>query len=321
MSVMGLDLGGTKLSGAIFNQDGEILHQDMQHLDGRAGPAVGEMMVDLIEDLLSDSPEPVSAIGVSVPGIYYAKTGKVWAPNIPDWVEYPLLAELERALAKNAVAITIDSDRACYILGETWQGVAKGCKNAIFMAVGTGIGAGILIEGRVLRGAFDIAGATGWLALSKPFRAEYIECGCYEYHASGSGLAKVTRDILKESAGYTGALRKIQPEHITARDVFSAVDHEDPIALRVIDQAIEYWGMATANYVSLFNPEMIIFGGGVFGPASRFIDRIHAEAKRWAQPISMKQVKFESSSLGNDAGLMGAGFLAIRSQQEEVKIV
>ncbi len=91
--------------------------------------------------------------------------------------------------------IRIDNDRACYILGETWKGSATGCKHAIFLSVGTGIGAGILVDGKVLRGANDIAGSIGWMALTDPFLQEYVKYGCFEYHASGPGITRITKDI------------------------------------------------------------------------------------------------------------------------------
>src|SRR5678815_4753324 len=115
------------------------------------------------------------------------KTGKVWAPNIPDWGDYPLLEEVENVSGE--IPVTIDSDRACYILGELWQGNARGCTDAIYLSVGTGIGAGILTDGKVLRGSHDIAGAIGWMALTRPFSEEYTDCGCFETYASGEGIA------------------------------------------------------------------------------------------------------------------------------------
>ena len=102
--------------------------------------------------------------------------------------------------------------------------------------------------------------------------------------------------------------------NITARDVFAAYSHNDQVAVRVIDQCTEYWGMAVANLVSIFNPEKIIFGGGVFGPAIQLLDRISEEARKWAQPISIQEVKLEASALKGDAGLTGAGFLALRNE-------
>ena len=99
---------------------------------------------------------------------------------------------------------------------------------------------------------------------------------------------------------------------LTGKDIFNAYDAGDKLAIAVIKNAIEYWGMAVANLVSLFNPEKIIFGGGVFGPALKFLDAIYEESKKWAQPISIRQVKLEASALGNDAGLYGAGYLALK---------
>jgi glucokinase len=253
--------------------------------------------------------EAVDAIGVAIPGIYRSARGSVWAPNIPGWDDYPLRDEMRDALGDH-LRIEIAGDRSAYILGEEWKGAARGCRNAIFIAVGTGIGAGLLVDGRVLHGEGDISGAIGWLALQRPWRDVYESCGCFEYHASGPGLVKNAREML-ESSKYSGVLRSKPQPDLTAEDIFAALDTGDEIAAAVLDDAIALWGMAAANLVSLLDPEMIIFGGGVFGPASRFIERIHDEARRWAQPISMRQTRFAVSELGSDAGLYGAGRLAI----------
>lgn len=314
MAVIGIDLGGTKLSGAIFNQDGTIVKQDFLPLEKRQGKQVGELIGKLVNSFISYSDEnkiTVSSIGICIPGIAY-RNGNVWAPNIPGWDNYPLLDEINSIVKDKNIKIKIDSDRACYILGEVWQGQAKGCKDAIFLAVGTGIGAGILVNGNVLRGSNDIAGAIGWLALDRPFEQKYVSCGCFEYHASGEGLAKVAKELVNENP--VGILSTKNFDEITARDVFTAYDNKDKNAIDTINQAIEFWGMTVANLVSLFNPEKIIFGGGVFGPAVKFIDKIMTEARKWAQPISINQVKLEGSTLGGNAGLIGAGYLALRDE-------
>ncbi len=316
MSVIGLDLGGTKLAAAIFESDGNILLKATKALPKSGGKEVGALIKNTLKEFLvksSELSERINAVGICVPGISYSKTGRVWAPNIPGWEDYPLLDEIKSVLGNSNVNIKIDSDRACYILGETWQGSAKGCKDAIFLAVGTGIGAGILVNGEILRGSNDIGGAIGWLALDRPFMQKYVSCGCFEYHASGEGLAKVAKEMLQQDGGYTGVLKNKLIDTITAYDLFEAYDLNDPIAAAVLNQAVEFWGMTVANLVSLFNPEKIIFGGGVFGPAARFLERIMSEAKKWAQPISINQVKLEKSALGGDAGLIGAGYLALKS--------
>ena len=117
--------------------------------------------------------------------------------------------------------------------------------------------------------------------------------------------------MLAERSTYQGELRGLSPTDLSTARLFEAYDRGDEVAVQVMDGAIEFWGMATANLVSLFNPETIVFGGGVFGPAVRFLDRIRAEARRWAQPIAMQQVRFVASNLGGDAGLYGAARLAM----------
>jgi len=315
MPVIAFDLGGTKLAAALFSDDGEIIHSQTTALEKRKGSEVGKLILQQVNSILAkanDENITVQALGICVPGIAYAKNGKVWAPNIPGWDNYPLMEELQNGIPDKNVSITIDSDRSCYILGEVWKGNAKGCNDAIFISVGTGIGAGILINGEVLRGSGDIAGAIGWLGLSKPFEDKFISCGCFEYNASGEGIAKVANELGEDNVYTQSILLMTDTDTLTAHSVFDAFDKGDRLAVAVIQNAIEHWGMAVANLVSIFNPEKIIFGGGVFGPALRFLDDIYAEARKWAQPISIQQVKIEGSALGTNAGLYGAGYLALK---------
>ena len=282
MAVIGLDLGGTKLAGALFDDAGSILDRRDAELQGRGGKDVGKLVTEMAHDLVAAAGRRgvnVMGIGAAVPGIAYHATGNVWAPNIPGWQAYPLRAELEGVAGSPRRPVVVDSDRACSILGERWRGAARGCDHAIFVAVGTGIGLGVLVNGKVLRGAHDIAGATGWMALDRPFREKYAACGSFEYSASGEGLARVARDLLLENPVEQSELRSLPPEKINARALFKAYENGDPIGLRTLENAIAYWGMATANYVSLFDPDRIIFGGGVFGPALRFLPAIRKEAE------------------------------------------
>ena len=311
MSLLAIDLGGTKLASAIFTTEGDLRLRESVSLDGRRGRAVGALIAEHARALRArESPDPVQAIGVCVPGIYRAESGTVWAPNIPGWDDYPLLAEL-RSCVGDDVRVTIDSDRAAYVLGESWRGVARGSRNVVFIAVGTGIGAGLLVDGRVLRGHADIAGALGWMALRQPYREAYAGCGCLEHHASGPGLVKVAREHLMSDRAYHGVLRGHDPHALSTHDLFAAAEAGDPLAIAVFEDAIGLWGMMAANVVSLFNPEMIVFGGGIFGPAARYLERIYEEALRWGQPISVRQATFATSALGGDAGLYGAAKLAL----------
>lgn len=314
MIYLGVDLGGTKIAAALFSSKGEILDESLALINNREGEDVCELIISLCNKLIPidyNCEKKGLRIGISVPGIAYSKSGKVWAPNIPGWDEFPLK---ERILAKfTGCEVAIESDRTCYILGEALRGAAKGCENAIFIAVGTGIGAGILIDGRILHGASDIVGATGWMALKPPYTNSYDSCGCFETHASGNGIAGMAGKYIEESGEYSGVLANLPHGKITAIEIFDAYEKGDPFAMRVIDEAIELWGMAAANFVSLLNPEIIIFGGGVFGPAGTLIDRIYEEALKWAQPLSIRQCKFSLSRLGSKAGLYGAGAVAINN--------
>lgn len=313
-AVVALDLGGTKLATALFDADGKPIVKRSLPLNQRAGHAVGELITSQVRRLLETASQrklSVRAVGICVPGIVRPQSGRVWAPNIQDWDDYPLKAEIKAAVSDQAVKVAIDSDRSASILGEVWQGAARDCRNAIFLAVGTGIGAGILVDGRVLHGAEGIAGAIGWLALDRPLRPEYTACGCFETHASGDGIAKRAAQAAANRKAYRGPLADASP--LTAHDVFAAYERSDEIAQEVLQEAVAYWGMASANLISLFNPEKLVFGGGVFGPATQFLDAIATEARRWAQPVAMENVTFESSQLEEDAALYGAGCLALQA--------
>ncbi|HAQ18979.1 MAG TPA: ROK family protein [Prolixibacteraceae bacterium] len=313
MSFIGLDLGATKINAALFSDSGEILITSNHLIGNKEGFEIGLLIQNQINSLILESDKTgdlLHSLGISVPGIFYSKSGNVWAPNIAGWEDYPLLHELETLLEGRQIKIRIDSDRACSILGEVWKGNAKGCKNAIFMTVGTGIGAGILIDGQILRGANDIAGCIGWMALDRPFQEKYTPCGCYEYYASGEGLVRFANEELQQNLKYSGVFN--DGMELNATNLIREYEAGDEVAQVVIDRAIEYWGMATANLVSLFNPEKIIFGGGVFGKADRFLDRIRVEARKWAQPIGFSQVSIEVSAIGPLAALYGAGYLAIK---------
>lgn len=312
MTVIGIDLGGTKIAAAVFGNDAKMLLKEVCLLDGAGGEDAGALVAGTVKSLVSKYGGQIDAIGVCVPGIAYSRTGRVWAPNIPGWTDFPLKSVLEEAAP--GIPVRIESDRTCYILGEEWQGAAAGCRNAIYIAVGTGIGAGILLDGHIIHGAGDIAGATGWMALQYPYSSDYDECGCFEHYASGNGIGLQARKAARE-AGLDSLWGK-ETEKITSHDVFDAYGKGEPIAEKVLGKAVEMWGMGAANLVSLFNPEKVIFGGGVFGPAAMFIDRIYEEALKWGQPIAMRNTVFTASAVQGEAALIGAASLALRSSGE-----
>ena len=167
------------------------------------------------------------------------------------------------------------------------------------------------MDGRIIRGHGDIAGATGWMALQTPYHNKYDACGCFEYYASGEGIVRTAKEQLLQHPEYKGLI----DNNSRTEDIFRSYEEQDIIAEETFKRVIGLWGMATANYISLFNPEKIIFGGGVFGPAIQFIPRIREEAEKWAQPIAMEQVTLLPTVLGDHAGLIGAGRLAMINEQ------
>jgi glucokinase len=312
VSIIGMDLGGTKLSAALFSRDGNIIHRSESLLEGKKGPEVGTLVVRKIKELEAlahAKRHRIRSLGICVPGISNPQKRTVWAPNIQGWEAYPLYGEIKEGLSDPDIPVSIESDRNGYILGEMWKGNARHCSNAIFMAVGTGIGIGIVSNGHIINGMSGIAGAIGWMALDRPYREAYDHCGQFEFHASGTGIAQNAETLIQQGR----FSQYLKAGKISTRDVFNAFEKDDPVAKEVLGKAIAYWGMAVANLVSLLNPEKIIFGGGVFGPALQFLERIHQEASKWAQPIGMQEVKLEASLLKGDTGLYGAGYMALRN--------
>jgi glucokinase len=318
MAVIGLDLGATKLAGALFNADGSIVERVLVLLERRERDQVGRLIVEQVATLRDQAAArgwDVKAVAAAVPGIAYQETGTVWAPNIGGWEDYPLRDLLLRAVGKSC-PVVVESDRGASILGEVARGAARGCRHAIFLAVGTGIGAGILVDGALVRGAHNIAGAIGWMGLDRPYRPLYVRCGNFESHASGSGIARTAQELLCADPGYRGPLSGTPRESITAHKVFDAFASGDGLAAKVVANAVECWGMVVANLVSLFDPEIVVLGGGIFGPAAGQLDRIVEEARQWAQPISFPKVKICVSALGPEACLFGTGELARRAAFE-----
>lgn len=320
-AVVGIDLGGTKVAVGLFAINGDLLWKFAARLEGRTGDAVGALIVGLVGEVLIIAEETgfqVISIGVCVPGIYNETKCTVWAPNIPGWESYPLKTVVEERVNKANIPVFIDNDRSCSILAEVWKGKAKGCRHALFVTVGTGIGLGIWANGMVLNGAHGIAGAIGWMGMDVASISTDGHTGNLEKYASGRGISSHAAQLLEESPEVGSRLRKIPGEHLSSEDVFQAYETDDPIAVAVLETTIAYWGVLTANLISTFNPEIIIFGGGVFGPAAQFMDRIKAVSEHWAQPISYGKVSIEASALEGDAGLVGAAYLALRSLGDDV---
>ena len=287
--VVAVDLGGTKLTTAVLDASGTVSRRRKQAVDRTGVHASAAQIAGAIREAASSVPGGVRSAGLIVPGIYFAGSGNVWAPNLWGHDKVPLRAELERLLD---IAVVMDSDRAGSVLGERWRGAARGLDDVVFLGVGTGIGAGIVSGGRLLRGAGDIAGAVGWFALN-PVRTErYGKIGCWEAESAGPSLA-----------------RRLNAE--CAEDVVAAARAGDPAAVRAVDESARYLGMGIANIVSLLNPRMVVLGGGLMQAGDLFLERVRVAMAEWAQPVASRHVRVELTTLGEDAGLFGAAWLAL----------
>lgn len=316
--VLAVDIRSDVVSVSVVNQEGEWYFRRKKHYSERTGLQVLACIRDQIDIVIEQACEAdidIRYAGVSVPGIYNDLSGEIWAPNIPGWRKFPIRQELEK-LFPQGTSIHIMADRCCCILGETWQGNAKGIRNLVYLHIGAGIYAGLLVDGHILRGADHIAGAAGWTALSPSFHPEYRTTGFLEYHASGIGLVKIARDLINNAPGYEGVLLE-KGEHLNMQDIFNAYKDRDSIAISILNQAIQFWGMAIANIISLLNPEKVIVGGSLFGPATQFIHRLREEMAKWTQPYCLKSVSLEPTTLGGSGSLIGAARMAFIESLEE----
>ena len=289
---LAIDLGGTKASFALVDEHGVLLTRSKRP-SREAGRAVS------FEALAASALQAVRAAGLSwpdvhaagvvVPGIYDPARERAWAPNLWGGDEVPLLEELSGRLP---LPIAIDSDRSGYVLGEQWQGAARGCRDAVFLAVGTGIGAGILSDGRLVRGSRGIAGAVGWFGLDRRWREEYARLGLFEAEAAGPALAR-----------RAGAA--------SAEEAAEAARRGDPKARAAVDETVEWLAMGTANLISALNPEVVVLGGGLMQACDLFLEPLRRAVRRFAQPLAFEQCRIEPTQLGEDAALFGAARLAL----------
>jgi glucokinase len=278
------DLGGTKIAVARVTPSGEITHRS-QIFTPAAG---GKDVVDAIGQLLSQLPrEGACAAGVAVPGLA-RPDGSVWAPNLRGWTRMPLARMLRKRLG---LPVLLESDRNACVLGEAWQGRAQNCSDAAFVAVGTGIGAGIISGGRLLRGSAELAGCLGWLPVREKFLAAYKTIGCLEYYVAGPGIAR---------SGHRAFGATVAPEHIVA-----LARSGDARARRILADAGDALGVSFAAVVDILNPQIIVVGGGMAAAGDLLLAPARRALRQWAQPLAGRQVRVVRSGLGSRAPLLG----------------
>jgi glucokinase len=306
--VLAVDLGGTKCSAAAVNRKGRIVSQRTVPVDrgSRSGPI--RQILQLARDLTQGkSPKQCFlAAGVAVPGLV-RRNGTVWAPNLRGWERMPLAKWLKRSLG---IPVVVESDRNVALLGECWRGAAPGKSDVIVLMIGTGIGAGIMSGGHVVRGAHELSGCAGWLTVSLDSNPKSAT-GELESLTAGPGIANAAQRRL--DAGDKSSLLKFDSDKITAREVADAARSGDQMALDIFHRAGRLLGFGMANMVSLFDPEIVIIGGGMAAAADLYLDSLRDAMRERAQPLAAKAVKLRVSRLGDRANLLGCARLAWQS--------
>jgi len=295
--VLGIDLGGTKMYGALSDLGGRVLDEVNIGQHGTSGEDSYDRLVTLIDTLLA-SPKAqgrrVRGIGVGVPGITLHRQGIVkWAYTL-QWKDFPIKARLTE---RYGLPITVDNDVNLAAMGELWFGAGQNAPNMILIAVGTGIGAGIIIDGALYRGSTESSGEIGSMLPGREFLGkDYRDFGALESVASGTGIAERARKVLEAQGG------PIDPGNVLAEDVFDAARQGQAWAWGVIDETVDFLAMAVANLTVMFDPEVIVLGGGVSRSADLLIEPILKRIDG-AVPALPRLV---TSSLGQRAGVMGA---------------
>lgn len=289
--VFAADLGGTKLEAALVTRRGRIVDRRSEPVDTSSPRAPVRQIARLARDLAQHG--PFVAAGVAIPGLV-RPSGTVWAPNLPGWTRLPLARELRRRLR---VPVLVESDRNAAVLGEAWRGVARGKRDVVVLIVGTGIGAGILAGGLLVRGAHELSGCAGWLSVTERNAPEFRRVGCLEALAAGPALARRgTRQLQRNVASAEVLARLARGGNASARRVFR--------------EAGRWLGFGVADLVSLFDPEVIVLSGGLAGAADLFLESLQRTVAERAQPLAARQARIRVSRLGADANLLGAAKVA-----------
>lgn len=294
---IGLDLGGTKFYGAVTNLGGEILFEKTLNEHASKGEESYSLVVGLISELLDlarTTGEKIMGIGIGAPGVTFHEKGIVkWAPSL-EWSNFPLKDRLE---SRFHLPVIVDNDVNLAALGEIWFGLESSVSNMVLINIGTGIGAGVMIDGALYRGAHEMAGEIGYLIPGQGYlRNAYPGFGALELLAAGTGIAQRAVELMRQ-------MNILDHGDITAEDVFDAYRRKEEWAVKIIDETMDYLAITLAAVITFFDPEVIVLGGGVaVGSADILINQLlhRLEGKVPFIPPIMK------STLGHQAPVMGA---------------
>ncbi|MDN5344988.1 MAG: glucokinase [Clostridia bacterium] len=313
MCLLGIDLGGTTIKAGLVDRQGQLLARGQVATGAAEGArAVLGRIIALAGEVAQRqglARREIEAAGIGVPGWVDVARGLVrLAPNL-FWRDFPLQAELAAELGRPVV---VDNDAHVAALGEMWQGAGQGYRSLLMVTIGTGIGSGLILDGRVWRG---VAGYGAEMGHVKMVRGG-LPChcggrGCLETLASATAMVRMFREGL--AAGRPSSLQD-QPG-LGAREILAAAARDDSLAREVVDCAASYLGQALANAVLLVGPEAIIIGGGPAGAGEVLLAPIRSYLAAYLGPWQLKPLPVLAARLGNDAGLIGAARLALHEQQ------
>lgn len=306
--VLAADLGGTNLRMAAVDDRGKILYRTKRETPngGPAGGIVRAFVESAHECRESCAGCRMKAISAAVPGTIDG--GQiVTAPNLPALNGFGMAAALEKELGVKAV---LENDANAAAVGESWLGASKNSRNSIFITLGTGVGGGIIIDGRVLHGADGRAGEIGHLCV-EPFGAP-CGCGsvgCVEQYASASAVVR----LAKELAGEFPESVLQNNEQLKAHEVFEAGKNGDALALEIFRRVGFYLGVAISSLINVINPEVIAVGGGASAGWDLFAPEMERTIHQRSYGGRLEKTKILRGELGDDAGIIGAARLAFNA--------
>lgn len=311
MYYLGVDIGGTNISAGIIDESSKLIDKaSTPTIQGRDYHSIladtAKLCLDLIEKNEIDM-DSVSSLGVGLPGLVDTKKGCLVYANNLSFDHINIIDELKKYIDK---PIYIENDANCAAIGEMMCGAAHGNKNVIYITLGTGVGAGIIFNGKVFRGAFGGGGEAGHMVIMA--EGEMCTCGrkgCWEAYASATALRREGRIA---AAKYPNSeiynLVDGNIKLIDAKTVFDAADLNDKVALDILDMYSKYLAIGLVNLVNIFQPETIVIGGGICAQGDRVITPVTQILKDRVYGGELK-TKLAVATLGNDAGIVGAALL------------
>ncbi len=321
--ILGVDVGGTNIVVGAVAEDGSAVHGVRSDSTGaEAGPdAVVDRIARLCGATLADAEREagvrrgqVIGVGVGAPGPLEREAGMVLiAPNL-GWRDYPLRAKVTDALG--GLACAIDNDANCAVYGEWWIGAGRGSRYLVGLTIGTGIGGGLVFDGRIFHGASDVAGEVGHMTIdSTGRRCKCGNYGCLEAYASGPNIAaRAIEGIEAGVASSLGAYVGGDLAKVTAQTVYQAANDGDEFALEVVKDTAKFLGAGVANLVNIFNPDTVVVLGGVTQAGDAIFVPLRAEVTRRAFKPAVKACRILPGELPGTAGVVGAAAAFLQAQ-------